>query len=104
MEFHKVIARLDSLLFVLKSCKGRTCVRPWEALHPQGNVANLHDALGKRFDVFYEQQQKKVRFDRCELGYIVDAEGPQFEMDGVVYTAGAEGGYKRGGVSWSEWT
>ncbi|VBB81242.1 Putative arylsulfatase [Podospora comata] len=104
VEFHKVIARLDSLLFVLKSCKGRTCVRPWEALHPQGNVANLHDALGKRFDVFYEQQQKKVRFDRCELGYIVDAEGPQFERDGVVYKAGAGGWYKRGGISWSEWT
>jgi hypothetical protein len=94
VPFEKVIARLDALLFVLKSCRGQTCVRPWHALHPAGNVQNLHDALASRFDVFYEQQQKKVRYDRCELGYILDAEGPQFETDGLVY---------RHGVRWSEW-
>ncbi|KAK4124278.1 Arylsulphatase [Parathielavia appendiculata] len=94
VPFEKVIARLDALLFVLKSCKGKTCVRPWHALHPAGNVQNLHDALNSRFDVFYEQQQKKVRYDRCELGYLLDAEGPQFETEGRVY---------RQGVSWSEW-
>jgi hypothetical protein len=94
VPFEKVIARLDALLFVLKSCKGQTCVRPWHALHPAGNVQNLHDALASRFDVFYEQQQKKVHYDRCELGYILDAEGPQFETDGLVY---------RQGVRWSEW-
>ncbi|KAK4186296.1 alkaline-phosphatase-like protein [Podospora australis] len=95
VPFNKVISRLDALLFVLKSCKGQTCIRPWQALHPAGNVLNLHDALGARFDVFYEQQQKKVSFNRCELGYIVDAEGPQFETEGLVY---------RHGVRWSEWT
>lgn len=79
---------------MLKSCKGQTCVRPWHALHPAGNVVNLRDALAGRFDAFYETQQKRVSFDRCELGYIVDSEGPQFEKEGLVY---------RGGVRWSEW-
>ncbi|KAK4038052.1 alkaline-phosphatase-like protein [Parachaetomium inaequale] len=94
VPFEKVIARLDALLFVLKSCKGQTCVRPWHALHPAGNVQNLHNALSSRFDVFYEQQQKKVNYNRCEMGYLPDAEGPQFETDGLVY---------RQGVRWSEW-
>jgi hypothetical protein len=94
VPFTKVIARLDALLFVLKSCKGQTCMRPWHALHPAGNVQNLQDALSSRFDTFYEQQQKKVSFNRCEMGYLLDAEGPQFETDGLVY---------RHGVRWSEW-
>lgn len=90
----KLVSRLDSLLFVLKSCKAKTCTHPWEALHPQGNVASLQDALSARFDVFYATQTS-VRFDRCEMGYILDAEGPQFETDGLVW---------RHGVRWSEWT
>lgn len=88
------VSRLDSLLFVLKSCRGQTCVRPWQALHPAGNVQNLHDALAARYDYFYETEQKKVSYDRCELGYIVDAEGPQFERDGSVY---------RQGTRWDDW-
>ncbi|KAF2278942.1 arylsulfatase-like protein [Westerdykella ornata] len=92
---HKVVSRLDALLFVLKSCKGETCVKPWKALHPAGNVQNLHDALAPRYDAFYEREQKPVEYTRCEAGYIVDAEGPQFEREGLVY---------RGGRAWSEWT
>ncbi|KAF2727600.1 arylsulfatase-like protein [Polyplosphaeria fusca] len=91
---HKVVSRLDSLLFVLKSCKGETCIRPWQALHPLGNVQNLHDALSPRFDEFYEIAQKRVAYTRCEPGYILDAEGPQFEQEGMVY---------RHGSRWSEW-
>ncbi|PSN72114.1 Arylsulphatase [Corynespora cassiicola Philippines] len=89
-----VASRLDALLFVLKSCKGRTCIEPWRALHPEGNVNNLHDALSPRFDRFYEVQQKKIEYSRCEAGYIVDAEGPQFEKDGLVY---------RHNSRWSDW-
>jgi hypothetical protein len=91
----KVAARLDSLLFVLKSCKGERCAKPWQALHPEGDVSTLEDALSPKFDVFYEKEQVKIRYDRCEAGYIVDAEGPQFEGEGLVF---------RGGVKWSEWT
>jgi hypothetical protein len=89
----QVTARLDSLLFVLKSCKGATCTYPWRALHSNGNVENLLDALSPRFDHFYLHQQK-VSYSSCEAGYIVNAEGPQFELDGLVY---------RDGLKWSEW-
>ena len=94
VQFDKVVARLDTLLFVLKSCKEETCRKPWEALHPAGNVLNLRDALAPRFDEFYEKKQKRVRFERCELGYLVDAEGPQWETDGLAYQKGTE---------WHEW-
>lgn len=94
VSLEKVTARLDGLLFVLKSCKGTTCTHPWRALHPEGSVENLRDALSPRFDEFYVQQQKKVSYSRCESGYIVDSEGPQFERDGLVY---------RNGIKWSEW-
>jgi hypothetical protein len=90
----KVVARLDSLLLVLKSCKEETCVRPWESLHPEGNVRNLGDALSATFDEFYLDRQVKVSFGRCELGHILDAEGPQFDEAGLVY---------RHGLSWSAW-
>lgn len=78
------MARLDTLILVLKSCKGSVCVKPWESLHPQGNVQSLPDALASRFDTFYTTQQR-VRFNRCEAGYIIDSEGPQFEKDGRVW-------------------
>jgi len=72
-----VIVRLDAMLFVTKSCKGASCIEPWNALHPSGSVHTLRDALDTRFDEFYGEIQQKVRFDRCEEGYILDAEGPQ---------------------------
>lgn len=90
----KVAARLDALLLVLKSCKGDGCVRPWLALHPDGSVASLADALDAQFDDFYEKQQVKVSFDWCEQGYISEAEGPEFSRDGLVY---------RDGYSWDNW-
>lgn len=71
-----VIDRLDALLLVLKSCKGRTCIKPWEVLHPDGSVQNLLDALRAQYDGFYHDQPK-VSYDRCEYGYVIDAEGPQ---------------------------
>jgi len=89
----KVAARLDSLLFVLKSCKGNSCVHPWKSLHAQ-DVNSLDDALHSDYDTFYEIEQTRIEFGRCEAGYIIDAEGPQFEADGLVY---------RDGVKWSEW-
>jgi len=90
----KVAARLDALLLVLKSCRGERCVRPWRALHPGGEVSSLRQALARRLDGFYEREQVRVRFARCEQGYIVDAEGPQFDGEGVVF---------RDGARWSEW-
>ncbi|KAF2772745.1 Arylsulphatase [Teratosphaeria nubilosa] len=87
----KLISRLDALTMVMKSCKGETCVSPWAVLHPQGDVSTLDDALQMRYDEFYEQQVK-VAFERCEQGYLIDAEGPQ---TGLQY---------RDGLWWSHWT
>ncbi|KAI9155026.1 Arylsulfatase [Paramyrothecium foliicola] len=90
----KVIARLNSLLLVLKSCKGSTCSQPWRALHPSGDVDTLEAALSPRFDEFYKTQAQ-VKFDHCEKGYIVESEGPQFEKNGFVYWEPSR---------WSDWT
>lgn len=77
-------------MMVLKSCKGTTCVKPWEFLHPDGGVKTLHDSLNGHFDTFYTEQMK-VEYDRCEFGYLIDAEGPQVPS---IY---------RNGASWSDW-
>ena len=63
-------------MMVLKSCKGEECIDPWKVLHPNGDVRTLKDALGEKYDAFY-RHQPKVEFTSCELGYIIDAEGPQ---------------------------
>ena len=62
---------------VTKSCKGHTCVDPWSVIHPGGGVKTLADALHTEFDDFYVSVAEKVSFDRCELGYIRESEGPQ---------------------------
>lgn len=83
LPLEKVAARLDSLLFVLKNCKAETCTRPWKALHPAGSVETLRDALSPRFDAYYAERQNSIVFDRCEMGFILDAEGPRFSEDGA---------------------
>lgn len=75
-SFKHIVNRLDALMMVLKSCKGIECVQPWDVLHPHGDIKTLKDALAVDFDVFY-QEQPKVSFERCELGYLKDVEGPQ---------------------------
>ncbi|CZS91888.1 related to arylsulfatase [Rhynchosporium agropyri] len=84
----KVIARLDSPLFVLKSCKGITCQQPWNQLHPKGDVSNLEDALSERFDHFYEVEQQRIKYSFCSNEYLIDAEGPMFEKQGSVFKDG----------------
>ncbi|RMZ75260.1 hypothetical protein DV737_g5387, partial [Chaetothyriales sp. CBS 132003] len=76
IQLRHLITRLDSLLLVLKSCKSQSCTDPWRALHPDGSVSDLHGALAGEFDDFYETQQQRVAFSRCERGYLLDAEGP----------------------------
>jgi N-acetylglucosamine-6-sulfatase len=90
--------RLDSLLMVLKSCKGEVCVKPWETLHPAGDVKTLEDAMNTKYDDFYASQPK-VAFEACLLGYFPAAEGPQaalpFIPDEYSYLDGSH---------WSDWT
>jgi len=89
-----LVSRLDALLLVLKSCKASACYDPWLELHPWGDVTSLLEAMNPHFDVFYENQQPKVAFSECELGYLIAAEGPQraFSYQGPM----------RAGVHWSE--
>ena len=75
-SIQKVIARLDSLLLVLKSCKGSECTMPWQVLHPDKKVTNLAEALSPKYDLFYAAQPK-ISFSACELGYFPASEGPQ---------------------------
>lgn len=70
------MSRLDALMMVLKSCQGDECRYPWRQLHPKGQVGSLAEALVSGFDTFYENQPK-VTFSACELGYIVASEGAQ---------------------------
>lgn len=95
LPLKKVVQRLDALLFVLKSCRAQTCINPWRSLHPGGNVGSLKDALSPRFDTFYETKTEKINFEKCAAGYILDAEGPQFEQ------ALLELDFQR---KWHEWT
>ena len=74
----KLEHRLDALLLVLKTCKGKTCRQPWEALHPAGDVKTLVEALDAKFDDFYKNQHK-VSFKKnhkCGRGYIPQNESP----------------------------
>ena len=72
----QLVNRLDALLMVLKTCKGRQCTHPWELLFPTGNVKSLADARDPKFDSFFEESLEKVKFERCEKGYVAESEGP----------------------------
>lgn len=86
----RLASRLDALLLTLKRCKGRVCTRPWEKLHPAGDVRNLKDAMSKRYNEFYLEKQSKVTFEECALGQILSVEGA---LEPVVYQS-----------EWDEWS
>lgn len=120
--FKHVMARLDALLMVTKSCKGWECREPWRVLHPDGSIATLADALHKSFDAFYEDQPR-VSFSSCVKGHVVSEEGPQHvnfwqkgvydSYEDVMSVQGAQGpmlpgtsrkaSFERNG-RWSDWT
>lgn len=104
--FNHVVSRLDSLLMVLKSCKAEECHEPWKTLHPKGSVKTLKQALDEDLDAFYEEQPR-VSFSSCELGYLVDAEGPQKVNEEQDYENpmpnGRQQSFKYQG-HWSWWT
>jgi hypothetical protein len=71
-----LLPRLDGLLSVLKTCVGTECSDPWRVLHPKGHVRSLRDALHEKYDGFYHGLEK-VRFEKCERGYIKESEWPK---------------------------
>jgi arylsulfatase len=89
-DINQLISRLDALLLVLKSCKGSECTLPWQVLHPDKKVTSLPQALQPKFDEFYAAQPD-ISFSACELGYLLESEGPQ---EGYAY---------RRNEHWSNW-
>lgn len=75
VSMKKLEDRLDAMLLVLKTCSGKTCQQPWAALHPDGKVKTLLDALKSEYDSFYHKQNK-VKFAECKKGYFINNELP----------------------------
>ena len=73
-DVERLTHRLDTLLLTLKQCSGRVCSRPWEIIHPAGDVSTLQDAMRSDFDDFYGSQPR-VSFSRCAPGYLTEFEG-----------------------------
>lgn len=73
-----LLSRLDALLLVLKTCKMDECRFPWSALHSDGDVRSLRDALEPRFDGFYASRPR-VQYEKCERGYIAESEGTMWD-------------------------
>lgn len=63
-DYGSVQARLDTLLLVLKTCKGETCRNPWKVFHPSGKVQSMSDAMESRCDKCYDKQPR-VTFSKC---------------------------------------
>lgn len=76
----QLLARLDALLLVLKSCTADECRFPWKQLHPHSGktrVMTLVDALEFQHDAFYNAQPR-VAFTECSLGQLLELEGPMW--------------------------
>lgn len=43
--------------------------------------------MDEKFDTFYEGVGQRVSFEKCELGYILESEGPQKP---IIFDAGAD--------------
>ncbi|KAF2106098.1 arylsulfatase [Lophiotrema nucula] len=80
----KISERLDGLLYVLKTCKAKTCSEPWATLMPNTGVTSLAQAMDSKYDAYFAGLTR-VEYERCEEGYIADAEGPVFE-NGEAYS------------------
>ena len=74
--------QVDTLLMVLKTCKGRTCVQPWRVMHQDGSVNSLKDAMDSKYDSFYAGQPK-IRYVTCAQGYLRGLEGPGADTGSV---------------------
>jgi N-acetylglucosamine-6-sulfatase len=97
----QLLNRLDAVLLVQKSCKEGQCRKPWDQLHPGGQVKNLKDALDHKLDEQYAKYPK-VEFDRCftDPVYHPWAEGPQWQGTQEQEEANL---LRRYGLNWDIW-
>jgi hypothetical protein len=71
-------ARLDAMILVLKTCKGKVCSDPWAEPLLGSGVAVLTQAMDAKYDAYFEKLPK-VSYSVCEAGYIAESEGPMWE-------------------------
>ncbi|OCL15174.1 alkaline phosphatase-like protein, partial [Glonium stellatum] len=97
----QLLNRLDAVLMVQKSCKEVECRKPWDQLHPGGQVENLKDALNKEYDTQYANYSK-VQFDKCFRNPVYHpwAEGPQWNG---TQGQGQANLLMRNGLDWDSW-
>ncbi|KAI9199281.1 alkaline-phosphatase-like protein [Polychytrium aggregatum] len=71
----QLLNRLDALLNVLRTCKGKTCRQPWSAIQPSADppVRSLTDALNATYDQFYASLPK-FTFGTCLNYYLAPNE------------------------------
>jgi N-acetylglucosamine-6-sulfatase len=69
---------LDALLFILKTCKAKSCSEPWDTLLPNSGVATLADAMMPKYDQYFAELPR-VAYSECAGGYIAEVEGPIWE-------------------------
>lgn len=72
----QLLARLDALLLVLKSCKTTDCRRPWDTMFKKDQVNSIAEAMDLKYDEFFAKQPK-VSFKTCKTGHVISNEGPQ---------------------------
>ena len=70
--------RLDALLFVLKTCKAKSCSEPWDTIFPNSNVATLANAMMPKYDQYFAELPR-LAYSECAGGYLAEVEGPVWE-------------------------
>jgi N-acetylglucosamine-6-sulfatase len=71
----QLIARLDTLLLILKNCKTDVCRKPWDVIFPKDTVNNVEQAMAAKYDDFFKKQPK-ISFRGCKSGHVLANEGP----------------------------
>lgn len=64
----RLVNRLDAILSVAAYCTGSQCRNPWRALHPDGSVNSLLEAMSAAYDAQYDSYLK-FNFQSCNLFY-----------------------------------
>lgn len=65
-------------MMVLKTCKAKSCVKPWQIIFPSGTVNLLKAAFDLRYNSSFTKafNTNAVSFSACDVGQILADEGP----------------------------
>ncbi|KAJ7580718.1 arylsulfatase [Mycena floridula] len=73
----RLVNRLNGVLLVTKTCEKNSCRNPWKALHPDGTVQTLSQALHCQYDDYYANLPL-VAFNECLQYQLAENEEPFF--------------------------